>query len=108
MHGRNSYFQIINVLDLVSFTYYFTHPWIAPKDSLSYKVGKVKRVANEGHPAKEVGETEDLETVRHVDDGQEILLQGGDSGSGALVVVVVHRDRTLGYVIVFGNKEIAL
>ena len=51
------------------------HLGIATEDSLAHKVGKVERVADEGHPAEEIGQTQDLHGLGHVDDGLQVFAQ---------------------------------
>lgn len=45
----------------ITITYKRPYLRIAVKNSLSHEVGKIQRVAHVGHPAKEVGDTEDPE-----------------------------------------------
>lgn len=42
---------------------------ISPVDDFSDEIGEVERIADEGHPAKEVGEAQDPQRLWHVDDG---------------------------------------
>jgi len=46
--------------------------WIPAEDCLPHEVGEVEGVADEGHPAEEVGEAEHAQTGRHLDDGPKI------------------------------------
>jgi hypothetical protein len=47
------------------------------KDGFSNEVSEVERVADVGAPTEEVGEAQNAQRAGHVDDGQQVLLQGG-------------------------------
>ena len=52
------------------------HLRVASKDGLADEVSEVEWVADERHPAEEVGQTEHAQRGRHIDDRHQILLQG--------------------------------
>jgi hypothetical protein len=71
----------------------YSYRRISAENGLADVVGKVERVANERHPAEEVGQAEDPEARWHVDDGPQVLGQGRDRLLGLLALL--HRHRAL-------------
>ena len=83
-----------------------THGRISSKDSFANVVREVERVADERHPAKEVGQAEDAKTRRHVDDRPEVLRQRRDRLLRLLTLFHGHRALEGGHQIEFhGARE---
>lgn len=64
---------------------FYTYSRIPSKHSFSHEIRKVQGIADVGHPAEEVGQTDHAEGGRHHHDGSEVVLQ-------AEVTVAILRD----------------
>ena len=48
---------------------------VTPKYSLSNKISKIQRIANQWHPTEQIGQTKYSQTVWHIHDGPQVVDQ---------------------------------
>lgn len=58
-------------------------PWISTEHRLADEIREIQRIAHVCHPTEQICQAHQAKTVRHVNDGHQVLLQG------RLVVLVI-------------------